>query len=61
MGYYDGLGIRSLEKSTYEVARETGTPAVLVINGHGMAFSVTALLRGFRDAVAESGIRGRCV
>lgn len=58
MGYYDGLGIRSLEKSTYEVARETGTPAVLVINGHGMAFSVTALLRGFRDAVAESGIQG---
>lgn len=57
MGYYDG-SLKTMEKSTYEVARETQTPAVLVINGRGMAFSITALLRGFLDLVPDSGIRG---
>ncbi len=58
MGYYDGQGINSLEKSTYEIARETGSPAVLVVNGRGMAFSAMAVIRGFLSAVPESGIRG---
>jgi cobyrinic acid a,c-diamide synthase len=58
MGYYDGRGIKTLEKSTYELARETETPAILIVNGRGMAFSVTALIRGFLSAVRESGIRG---
>ena len=58
MGYYDGRGIKTSDKSTYEVARETETPAVLIINGKGMSFSATAVLRGFLTAVPESGIRG---
>lgn len=58
MGYYDGRRIKTHEKSTYELARTTDTPAVLVVNGRGMAFSVTAIIRGFLNTVAESGIRG---
>lgn len=57
MGYYDG-SLKSMEKSTYEVAKETQTPAVLVINGRGMAYSVTAIIRGFLSTVEDSGIRG---
>ena len=57
MGYYDG-SLTSMKESTYEVARETKTPAVLVVNGRGMAFSVTAVLQGFLGLVPDSGIRG---
>lgn len=58
MGYYDGVGIKTMEKSSYEVAKAVSAPAVLVINCKGMAFSVTAVLRGFLSTVKESGIRG---
>lgn len=57
MGYYDG-SLKSMEKSTYEIARETKSPVVLVINGRGMAYSVTALLRGFLSTVEDSRICG---
>lgn len=58
MGYYDGVGIKTMEKSSYEVAKTIGAPAVLVINCKGMAFSVTAVIRGFLSAAEASGIRG---
>ena len=32
MGYYDGLGGMKEEASTYDIARITGTPAVLVVD-----------------------------
>lgn len=57
MGYYDG-SLTSMEKSTYEIARETKSPVVLVIPGRGMAYSVTALIRGFLSTVKDSRIRG---
>lgn len=46
MGYYDGIGMTA-RGSSHEIAEITGTPAVLVVNGRGMANSVGALLRGF--------------
>lgn len=58
MGYYDGRGVKTMEKSTYEIAKETDTPAVLIVNGRGMSFSVTAVIRGFLSMVPDSGIRG---
>lgn len=58
MGYYDGRGVKTMEKSTYEIAKETDTPAVLIVNGKGMSFSVTAVIRGFLSMVADSCIRG---
>ncbi len=57
MGYYDG-SLNTMEKSTYEVARETKSPVVLIVNGHGMAYSVTAIIRGFLATVEDSRIRG---
>ena len=42
MGYYDGLGLTSTRASTYEVARETQSPVVLVVNARGAALSVLA-------------------
>lgn len=58
MGYYDGLGVNTYEKSTYEVAKKTATPTILVVNGKGMSFSVIALIKGFLEMVPDSRIFG---
>ncbi len=58
MGYYDGTGADGTENSTFTVARETGTPVVLVVNGRGAYASLLALIEGFLNFVPESGIRG---
>ncbi|HWS29494.1 MAG TPA: cobyrinate a,c-diamide synthase [Clostridia bacterium] len=57
MGYYDGVGTEG-KFSTYDVARDTQTPVVLVINAKGMYTSSGALLRGFKDFRPQSNIRG---
>ena len=57
MGYYDGIGPEG-RCSTWDVARVTGTPAVLVISGRGMATSAGAVIAGFRDFRPESCIQG---
>ena len=58
MGYYDGLGLTSTRASTYETARETESPVVLVVNARGAALSVAAAVQGFLDFAPDSGIRG---
>ena len=58
MGYYDGLGLTSTRASTYEVARETQSPVVLVVNARGAALSVLAAEEGFLHIAPDSGIRG---
>ena len=58
MGYYDGLGLTSTRASTYEVARETSSPVVLVVNARGAALSVLAAVEGFLHFAPDSGIRG---
>ncbi|MDX9871162.1 MAG: cobyrinate a,c-diamide synthase [Clostridia bacterium] len=57
MGYYDGIGPEG-RYSTCEVARETQTPAVLVIDVKGMYASAGAVLKGFLDYHGPSGIQG---
>lgn len=57
MGYYDGIGPEG-RAGTYDVARATDTPAVLVVNVKGMYSSAGAILRGFAGFKPESGIRG---
>ncbi|MBR6207307.1 MAG: cobyrinate a,c-diamide synthase [Oscillospiraceae bacterium] len=57
MGYYDGIGTEGT-CSTWDVARITGTPAVLVISARGMATSAGAVIAGFRDFRSASGISG---
>ncbi|MBR4184799.1 MAG: cobyrinate a,c-diamide synthase [Clostridia bacterium] len=58
MGYYDGTGPDGTENSTFEVARKTDTPVVLVVNGRGAYASLVAVIEGFLHFVPESGIRG---
>src|SRR6516225_111032 len=47
MGLFDGTGTEGEAGSTAELASLTGWPVVLVVDAHGQAASVAALLRGF--------------
>ena len=57
MGYYDGIGIEG-DASTWNVARATKTPVVLVVNVRGMYTSAGAIIKGFKEFRPESGIKG---
>lgn len=57
MGYYDGIGMTS-KASTYEVAKVSRTPTVLVVSAGGAARSLLAAIEGFLNLEADSGIRG---
>ena len=58
MGYYDGLGLTSTRASTYETARETESPVVLVVNTRGAALSVVAAVQGFLDFAPDNNVQG---
>ena len=58
MGHYDGLRMDSAEASSWDVARALETPAVLVVDGFGMALSAAAVVKGFQALRAPSGIAG---
>lgn len=49
MGLFDGADPETSEGSTDEMARWLEAPVVLVINVHGMARSVAALIKGFSE------------
>lgn len=58
MGYYDGMGLTGTKASSYEVAKLTETPVVLVVNAKGASLSVLATIQGFLTFCPDSGIRG---
>ena len=58
MGFYDGLGIGSAEASSYDIARQTKTPVILVLNAKGSAFSLPAELQGFLNFLPQNRISG---
>lgn len=58
MGYYDGAGGSSARASTWEIAKMTASPAVLVVDGRGASLSVAALLSGFVHFRQDSRIAG---
>lgn len=58
MGYYDGLAGASERASTYEVARVTKTPVILVVDGRGASVSLAAVIKGMLDYREDSGIAG---
>ena len=59
MGYYDGLSMESVQASSWHAARTLAAPALLVVNGQGMAaLSVSAVIRGFQTLRAPGGISG---
>ena len=57
MGYYDGLAVTE-KASTYEVAKATQTPVVLIVNAKGAAYSILAQINGFLDFCEDDQIRG---
>ncbi len=58
MGYYDGMGLTTAEASTWETAKLTRSPAVLVASAKGASLSVLAEIEGFLRFQPDSGIRG---
>lgn len=58
MGYYDGLDVRTLRCSTWELARLTRTPVLLVVDASGGAASVAAQVKGFKTLREDSGLAG---
>lgn len=58
MGFYDGIGGNTTHASTYEIARITGTPVILVIDGKKSSLSLAAVVKGFLDYVQDSHICG---
>lgn len=57
MGYYDGVGMEDTA-SSYAVARDTGTPVVLVVPCQGMGKSVQAVIDGYINFKTPSNIKG---
>ena len=58
MGFYDGLGITSAKASSYDLAKATGTPVLLIVNARGMSLSILALLKGFLTYRKDNNIQG---
>lgn len=57
MGFYDGIGADG-RGSSYEIARITQSPVVLVIDAKGASLSLLAALSGFLTFLPENHIRG---
>lgn len=57
MGYYDGIGT-SGKSSSYDIAINTNTPVILVLNAKGMYTSAGAILEGFKNFHTPSNIVG---
>lgn len=58
MGYYDGAGFDTTSASSYEIAKLTGTPVILILNAKGMSLSAAAVVKGLMDFREDSNIRG---
>lgn len=57
MGFYDGIST-STEASSYDLARRTKTPVVLVASAKGMGASLGALVKGFLEYCPDNQIKG---
>ena len=58
MGYYDGLAADSPEASSWQTACALDAPALLVVNGRGMALSIAAAVKGYCALRQPSRIAG---
>ena len=58
MGFYDGLGGSNEEASTAEMARILKAPVLLVVDAHGAARSVAAVVLGFKKFDARISLAG---
>lgn len=58
MGFYDGLGSASVKASTYDVARVSKSPVILVVGAKGASLSTLAVIQGFLDFYPDNNICG---
>jgi len=59
MGYYDGISMKSVEGSSYDIGKSlNNTPAILVINAKGMAITAISVIKGIIDFKKDSNIKG---
>lgn len=58
MGYYDGVGAVSDRASSYDLAKKTDTPVVLIVGAKGAALSVLAVIEGFLNFRSPDKIAG---
>ncbi|MCI8341709.1 MAG: cobyrinate a,c-diamide synthase [Firmicutes bacterium] len=58
MGYYDGIGGIDTMASTYDVARKTKTPVILIVDCRGMSNSIVPVIKGFMEYKNDSMILG---
>ncbi len=58
MGYYDGLAGISSEASSYDLAKATDTPGILIVDGRGKSVSILAEIKGFLEFEENSHIKG---
>ena len=58
MGFYDGMGLTTTRASSYEVAKVTDSPVVLVVNAKGASLSVLAAIQGFLTFYPDNHIKG---
>jgi len=58
MGFYDGLGACSTQASSYDLAKITDTPVVLILNCQGMSLSILPIIQGFLQYQKDSHING---
>ncbi|MGN1026827.1 MAG: cobyrinate a,c-diamide synthase, partial [Faecousia sp.] len=58
MGYYDGMGLTSTHASSWEVAKVTDSPAVLIVGARGASISILAVIQGFLSFCPDHQIRG---
>lgn len=58
MGFYDGIGGITTGASSYELAKVTDTPVILLVNAKGMSLSVLPMIKGFLQYRVDSHIRG---
>jgi len=58
MGYYDGLGGTTESGSTYEIAKVTDTPVILVVDAKGASVTLAAVINGLAKYRKDSRICG---
>lgn len=58
MGFYDGVGGTTVRASAYDLAKETDTPVIFIVNSKGMSVSLAAYIKGFLEYKKDSRIRG---
>lgn len=58
MGFFDGMNMESSDNSSYDIARRTGTPVILVVSCKGMGRSIIPFIKGFTDYQYEKCIKG---